>query len=180
MGLGGEKVWSDQPSLPLSWFLSLPLSLSPFLSQEKRPLGLNKQITWPSNTTHHCCTGTSFRRHFTGLCSVLIPTSKRRTHSRSTHTHARKHTHCWVSPSTWQWFYKSPQCEVSYSLSSTRTTSAVRAQGERGKRDNSTIELLLFCFAGRVVDKAHKKGCESCNWFVMGSWCQLPLKLWPI
>lgn len=137
MGLGGEKVWSGQP-YPLSWFPFLPLS--PSLSQEKRPLGLNKQITWPSNTTHHCCTGTSFRQRFTGLCSVLIPTSKgAHTHVLDAHTHARKHTHCWVSPSTWQWFYKSPQCEVSYSPSSTRTTSAVRAEGE-GKR--GTIQLL--------------------------------------
>lgn len=106
--------------LPLSRLLCLSLARSPSLRQEKRPLGLNKQITWPSNTTHHHCTGTSFRQRFTGLCSALIPTSKdAHTHTHRlnththTHTHACKHAHCWVSPSTWQWFYKSPQCEVS-------------------------------------------------------------------
>ena len=71
------------------------------------------------------------------VCSYPHP--KAHTHDLNTHMRARKHTHCWVSPSTWQWFYKSPQCEVSYSPSSTRTTSAVRAEGE-GKR--GTIQLL--------------------------------------
>lgn len=133
-GRGGEGV--KRPPLCLC---HLPLPPS----RRKRPLGLNKQITWPSNTTHHCCTGTSFRQRFTGLCSVLIFTSNRRTQSLNSHMHPRKCTHCWVPPSAWQWFYKSPLCEVSHSPSNTRTTSAVRAQGTRGKRDNSTIELLL-------------------------------------
>lgn len=104
--IGGARrgEGAKRSALPLSWFLFLSLPRSPSLCQEKRPLGLNKQITWPWNTTHHRCSGTSFRQHFTGLCSVLVHTSKK----TNIHAHACKHTLFWLPPSTWQWFYKSP------------------------------------------------------------------------
>lgn len=69
------------PAFPL-----FSLSLSLFLSQQKRPLGLNKQITWPSNTTHHRCTGTSFRQRLLVSAVCLLPLPK------DAHMHANAHT----------------------------------------------------------------------------------------
>lgn len=106
--------------------------------------------------------------------------------TRSQKTHARSEHMCVhtmePSPSRWQWFYKSPQCEVSYSPSSSRTTSAVWALGNVCG-GGATIQQLNCCYSasrGELSIKPIKNGCESRNWFVKGSWCQLPLKLWPI
>lgn len=79
------------PAFPL---FSLSISLSLSLSQQKRPLGLNKQISWPSNTTHHRCTGTSFRQRLLVSAVCLFPLPK------DARTHARKRTRRRASTST--------------------------------------------------------------------------------
>lgn len=128
----GEGVKRSPPPpllpFPLFFSLSLPQPAEKAIGAEQTNHMAIKHYSPPLHWD-------SIQTAFTGLCSVLIPASKRRTQTHAnahkcTHTHA--HTHRRASPSTWQWFYKSPQCEVSYSPSSTRTTSAVQAQGKKG------------------------------------------------
>lgn len=136
----GEGV--KRSALPLSWFLCLSLPLSPSLGQEKRPLGLNKQITWPSNTTHHCCTGTSFRQHFTGLRSVLIPTSKD-AHTVRTHTHMHANIHTAESPHQHDSGFTSPHSVRSLIPRVALEQHQQCEQREKGER--GTIQLLNCC-----------------------------------
>ncbi len=145
---------SGLPSLPVS--LSLPPALS--LPQP------GEKATGAEQTNHMAIKHYSPLLHWDFIQTAFYwslqcthTNIQRHTHSLNTHTYMRKHTHCWVSPSTWQWFYKSPQCEVSYSLSSPRTTSAVRAEEKRERR---TIQLLNRCCSalqGKLSIKLIKK-----------------------
>lgn len=163
----GEGVKRSAPLLPFSWSLSLSSSAS-----RKGHWG------WTNKSHGH---QTLLTTAALGLHSDSVYWSLQCAYSHFQKTHActQTHTHCRASPSTWQWFYKSPQCGVSYSPSSTRTTSAVQAQGKGGER--RTIPLLNCSAVQEELSiKLIKNGRESRNWFVKGSWCQLLLKLWPI
>lgn len=62
------------------------------LSAEKA-IGLNKQITWPSNTTHHRCTGTSFRQRLLVSTECLFPLPKDPRMHANTHPTESRHQH---------------------------------------------------------------------------------------
>lgn len=128
----------------------LLVSLSLFLSQQKRPLGLNKQITWPSNTTHHRCTGTSFRQRLLVSAVCLFPLLK------DAHKHANAHTHTDEPPHQHDSSFTSPHSVRSLiPRVALQQHQQYKRREKGGTKDNSAIELLRR--AGRVVDKAHKK-----------------------
>lgn len=140
--------------------LPFPLfSLSLFLSQQKRPLGLNKQITWPSNTTHHRCTGTPFRQRLlvSAVCLFPLPKDARKRTQTHTHTHTAELPHQHDSGFTSPHIVRSPIPQVA--LEQHQQYKHREKGGER-----RTIQLLNGSAAQEELSiKLIKTGRESRN-----------------
>lgn len=143
---GGEKVWSYRPPSRLSpgLALSLPQPAEKAIGAEQTNHMAIKHYSPPLHWDF-------IQTAFTGLCSVLIPASKRRTQARK-----RTHAHTDEPPHQHDSSFTSPHSVRSLIPRVALEQHQQYMRREKGgTEDNSAIEPLRR--AGRVVDKAHKK-----------------------